>query len=70
MEELKKEMEEKRKKLQKKVDLIQQKTNKTIKFNYDFNKPYIEIDNKKIEFVMPGVLDAYISGMYKITKDL
>ena len=70
MEELKKEIEEAKKRLEKKVDVIQEKTGKKINFDIDFVNPFIEINGKKINCKMPVEIQCLICGMYEIAKDL
>lgn len=70
MKEVEKRIEEIKTDLQKKIDIIQEKTNKKIFLVCNLEKTYIQIDYKIINFKMPSTLSAYVNGMYKIAKDL
>ena len=62
-------IEEMKKLLQKRIDKIQQKTGKKIQMNFTgFNNMNIVIDGKKIDFIIPREMQAFIDGMYFILK--
>ena len=62
-------IEEMKKLLQKRIDKIEEKTNKKVKMHFEnFNTMYITIDDKKFDFIMPREMQAFLDGMYFILK--
>ena len=62
-------VEEARKYLQKRIDKINEKTEKDIKMYFeDYNTMYITINGKRFDFIMPREMQAFIDGMYLILK--
>ena len=58
-----------KKTMQKRIDKIEEKTEKKIKMHFeDFNTFYIIINDKKFDFLLPREMQAFIDGMYFILK--
>lgn len=70
MDEMQKMLIEIQEEIQNKLKTITEKTGKAIEFKADWNKSYIKINNKKIEFKIIGDLRTFVAGMYEGIKDL